>query len=735
MQTGIHKSASTIAFKTSDWWESVRLSFHHNFSNPLAILILQIISIILVARIMSLLFRRLGQPSVIGEIIAGIVLGPSLLGLYFPEYSSVLFPVESLGNLHFLSQVGLILFMFVIGMELDIKVLRNKANDAVVISHASIVIPYTLGMALAYYLYSEFAPASIPFLSFGLFMGIAMSITAFPVLARIIQERGLTRTRLGTIAITSAAADDITAWCLLAAVIAIVKAGSFVSALFTIGFSVVYVLFMVFLLGPFLKRLGSIYSNKETISKGIVGLVFVILLSSAYATEVIGIHALFGAFLAGVIMPQNLNFRKILIEKIEDVSLVLLLPLFFVFTGLRTQIGLLNSSHLWYVCGIVIVVAVAGKFLGSAIAARIIGQSWRDSLSIGALMNTRGLMELIVLNIGYDLGILGPEIFAMMVIMALVTTFMTGPALSFINWAFKEPEVMLHSELKQTPKSVFKVLISFGLASSGRKLLRLADQLTGHSDSEVRITAVHVTPSSDVSLLNVADFESQSFRPIRSEAEKLKIPLDTRYKLTTDLHKEVMGIIEKEDFNLLLIGAGKSLYSGSLLGNIVGVTKALSPENLIGKITGNQPLFRTDVLIDEKARQFVNDAQCDVGVLLDREFSDSGVLFVPIFSEEDAFLLNYARKFMHHNKSVVTLMDASGLLKGETIANQKFNRLKANYPNQLVTLKERAISKEFLNQQELMLISYKSWTELVESKSVWLEHVPSVLVMRSLIQS
>jgi hypothetical protein len=349
-------------------------------------------------------------------------------------------------------------------------------------------------------------------------------------------------------------------------------------------------------------------------------------------------------------------------------------------------------------------------------------------------MNTRGLMELIVLNIGYDLGILGPEIFAMMVIMALVTTFMTGPTLSFINWAFKEPEVLLPTDVNPVSKDFYKVLISFGLASSGRKLLRLADQLTGHTESEVRITAVHVTPSSDVSLLNVSDFENQSFRPIRSEADKLKIPLDTRYKLTTDLHREVIGLIEKEEFNLLLIGAGKSLYSGSLLGNIVGVTKALSPENLLGKITGNQPLFRTDVLIDDKARQFVNDAPCDVGVLLDREFSDSGVLFVPVFSEEDAFLLNYARKFMHNNKSTVTIMDASGLLKGESIANDKYNRLKANFPNQISTLKERAISKEFLTQQELMLISYKSWTELVESKSVWLENVPSVLVLRSLIQ-
>lgn len=709
-------------------------TFLANIHHPLAILILQIISIIFIARIFGLIFTRIGQPSVIGEITAGIVLGPSLLGMYFPEYSLFLFPVESLGNLQFLSQVGLILFMFVIGMELDLSVLKNKAHEAVVISHASIVIPYTLGMGLAYYIYSEYAPPTVPFLSFGLFMGIAMSITAFPVLARIIQERGLTRTKLGAIAITSAAADDITAWCILAAVIAIVKAGSFMSALFTIGFSLVYVVVMVYLIGPFLKRLGSIYSNRETISKGIVALVFIILLASAYSTEIIGIHALFGAFLAGVIMPPNLNFRKILIDKIEDVSLVLLLPLFFVLTGLRTQIGLLNEQHLWFVCGLVICVAVAGKFVGSALAAKIIGQSWKDSLSIGALMNTRGLMELIVLNIGYDLGILTPTVFAMMVIMALVTTFMTGPSLSFINWIFKEKYVQ--PEIIPVKKDVpaLKVLISFGLASSGRKILRLATQLYGTDSKSVHYSAVHVTPSADVSLINVSEFEQQSFRPIRAEAEKMKIELESHYKLSTDLHKEVTSMIEKEEINLLLIGAGKSLYTGSLLGNIVGVAKTLSPENLIGTITGANPLFRTDYLIDDKARYFIEQSSCDVGVLIDRDFSDAGTLFLPLFGEEDAFMLNYARKFILNSKSDVSVMDSFEQLAGDSVIREKFNRLKSEFPDRIKLLQVKTIGKEFLLQQELMLISFPSWKGLVDSKSLWLEHVPSVLILRSRLQ-
>ncbi|SUJ24530.1 K(+)/H(+) antiporter [Sphingobacterium spiritivorum] len=417
-------------------WPEFLDTLTHNLQHPLAILLAQIITIIVAARFFGWIFKKIGQPYVIGEIIAGIALGPSFFGSYFPEFSALLFPVESLGNLQMLSQVGLVMFMFVIGMELDLNILRNKAHDAVVISHASIVIPFSLGMVLAYFIYLDFAPEHVEYLSFSLFMGIAMSITAFPVLARIVQERGIQKTRLGTVVLTCAAADDITAWCILAIVIAIVKAGSFVSSLYVIGLAVVYVWIMIKLVRPFLKRIGDLHAQRESLGAPIVAIFFIVLIISAYLSEIIGIHALFGAFMAGAIMPENKKFRHIFIEKVEDVALVLLLPLFFVYTGLRTQIGLLNDIELWKTTGWIILVAVAGKFIGSALAARFVGQNWKDSLTIGALMNTRGLMELVVLNIGYDLGVLSPEIFAMLVVMALLTTFMTGPALDFINWAF-----------------------------------------------------------------------------------------------------------------------------------------------------------------------------------------------------------------------------------------------------------------------------------------------------------
>jgi Kef-type K+ transport system membrane component KefB len=413
-------------------------SFKQGLTDPLAVLLLQIIVIIATARLFGYLFKKIRQPAVIGEIVAGIILGPSIIGAYFPEINNFLFPAASLSSLSFISQIGLILFMFIIGMELDLKAISKQAYDAVIISHASIIIPYTLGMLLAYYLYRDYAPAGTGFLSFALFMGIAMSITAFPVLARILQEKKLTRSKLGAMALTCAAADDLTAWCILAAVIALVKSGSSISVLYTIALAVVYVLVMLKIIRPFLEGLSHVYDKKEKRRTPIIALLFVILIVSAYITSVIGVHALFGAFVAGVIMPSSFSFRQIIIEKIEDVSIILLLPLFFVITGLRTQIGLINESHLWITFGWILLVAVAGKFGGSALAARMVGQSWKDSLSIGVLMNTRGLMQLIVLNIGYDLGILSPEIFAMMVLMALVTTFMTGPALDLINWLMPE---------------------------------------------------------------------------------------------------------------------------------------------------------------------------------------------------------------------------------------------------------------------------------------------------------
>jgi Kef-type K+ transport system membrane component KefB len=401
---------------------------------PLGVLLLQLIVIILAARAIGAVFLRIGQPAVTGEMLAGILLGPSLLGLVVPQAQAFLFPAASLGALSLLSQVGVLLFMFVVGIEVDLQHLRKKAQAAVLVSHASIIVPFFLGAAVSLLIYQQLAPATISFSAFALFMGIAMSITAFPVLARIIEERHLTRTPLGIIAIACAAVDDITAWCMLAVVVAMVKADGLAGASLTIALALVFIFAMLFVVRPQAARLLRAEDFDETHSKGLVAGVLIFVFASALLTEAIGIHALFGAFLAGVVMPSNSRLRGFLRERLETFSSVFLLPLFFAFTGLRTQIGLLDDWPSWLLCAGLIAVAIAGKLGGSMLAARWTGMGWKDSFSIGVLMNTRGLVELIVLNIGYDLGILSPRIFTMMVLMALVTTFMTGPILSLLGY-------------------------------------------------------------------------------------------------------------------------------------------------------------------------------------------------------------------------------------------------------------------------------------------------------------
>jgi len=531
-----------------------------NVTHPLSILILQILVIIVTSRLLGWLMSQIGQPTVIGEIIAGIMLGPSLLGMFFPEVSAFLFPAESLSNLQFLSQIGLILFMFIIGMELDMGIIRHRAKAALFISNTSIIFPYLLGVLLAYYLYERFAPQGAGFVSFALFMGIAMSITAFPVLARIVQERGITKTSLGMIVITSAAINDITAWGILAVVVAIANASAVSGAIVSVLLSLIYIAVMLLLVKPLLERIGSRYTVRETVSKTIVAAVFGIMLLSSFITESIGIHALFGAFMAGVIMPQNLKFKSIMAEKMEDVSLVLLLPLFFVYTGLRTEIGLLNDPGLWSAALIVIIVAVTGKFAGSAIAARITGQSWRNSLTIGALMNTRGLIELVALNIGYDIGILSPEIFTILVLMALITTFMTGPAMSLLNMIFKPVESAISTS------GLFKVLISFGPPKSGARLLDLVSQLFGNDKQKLRVTALHLTPNTEISKENAFQYEETAFSEISEVAADKGMIIATDYRTTQAVSQEITRTTNRGKFNLLVVGSSRPLIGSDKTG-------------------------------------------------------------------------------------------------------------------------------------------------------------------------
>ncbi|MFY7846498.1 cation:proton antiporter [Chryseobacterium gambrini] len=710
----------------SSSWDNFLESFKTNLHHPLALLLAQIVTIILVARLFGWICMKIKQPSVIGEMIAGIVLGPSLVGMYFPEFSAFLFPKESLGNLQFLSQIGLILFMYIVGMELDLSVLRKKAHDAVVISHASIIIPFALGIGLSYFIYKEFAPEGIQFTSFALFIAIAMSITAFPVLARIVQERNLQKTKLGTVVITCAAADDITAWCILAAVIAIVKAGSFESSIYVILMAIAYVFFMIKIVRPFLKRIGDLQAGKSTINKPMVAIFFLTLILSAYATEVIGIHALFGAFMAGAIMPENAKFRTLFIDKVEDVALVLLLPLFFVFTGLRTQIGLLNDGHLWITAGFIILTAVVGKFAGSALTAKFLGINWKESLTIGALMNTRGLMELIVLNIGYDLGVLSPQIFAMMVIMALFTTFMTGPALDFINFIFKSKK-----DEDESPENdaKYRVLLSFDHPESGSTLLKLAHDFTHKMNGNKSITAMNIAPVNEMHAYDINEYENEQFKNVIETSNDLNLEVTTLFKASNDIENDLTHITNKGNYDLLLIMLGKSMYEGSLLGRLLGfTTKIINPEKLLNTVKGKGNIFNNSPF-DDFTLQILDKTQIPVGILVEKEFTSADKVFVPIFNLSDFYLLEYAKRLINNNNSQIIILDVAGQIRNNIEVKELIRSIEQVAPNHITLYNEKKIEKEFLNSQDLMLISSKSWKNLIDTKSIWLSDIPSTLII------
>ena len=397
------------------------------------LLILQVGTILIVARLVGWLFGKLHQPRVVGEMLAGILLGPSLLGWLAPGVSAAIFPTDSLGHLNSLSQLGLLIFMFLVGLELDLGHLRELGRAAVMTSQVSIVVPFILGSAFAVYLYPRLAPSGVNFTGFALFMGAAMSVTAFPVLARILTERNMLRTRVGSVAIACAAVDDVTAWCILAVIVVVVRASSSeLPVWITVAGLGIFILAMLVLIRPALRRLEMAYETRERLTQDLIAVILLVALASGWITEALGVHALFGAFLAGVVMPRHKDFSRELSEKFEALIVVLLLPIYFALTGLRSSIFLIAGAQMWIYCAVIIVLAVTGKWGGSMLAARLNGMSWRESAAVGILMNTRGLVELVILNIGLDLGILSPALFSIMVLMALVTTLMTTPLIKWI---------------------------------------------------------------------------------------------------------------------------------------------------------------------------------------------------------------------------------------------------------------------------------------------------------------
>jgi Kef-type K+ transport system membrane component KefB len=402
-------------------------------SSLLAQVLLALAVIAILARLVGRAFEKyLKQPPVMGEIVAGIMLGPSVLGAISHEAYTFVLPQAAAPHLGIVAKIGVVLFMFLVGLELDGKLLRGSSHTTLAISHASIIAPFILGATLALALYPVYSHRGVSFTVFALFIGVSMSVTAFPVLARILTDRRMQGTPLGVTAIACAAVDDATAWCLLAFVSGVAMA-QMDGVLWTLALVGVYVLVMFVVVRPAARWLADREEKKTgPVSLTVLALVFGMMLFSAVATEAIGIHALFGAFLCGALIPHDGRLAEQIRSRSEDLVVVLLLPIFFAFTGMRTQIGLLSSASDWLFTGLIILVATLGKFGGSFAAAKLSGLSVRESSAIGILMNTRGLMELIVLNVGLDMGVLSPTLFAMLVIMALVTTFSTTPVLNLI---------------------------------------------------------------------------------------------------------------------------------------------------------------------------------------------------------------------------------------------------------------------------------------------------------------
>ena len=596
---------------------------------PLSLFIVQAILVVAASRLIGLGTRRIRQPMVIAEIVAGIALGPSLLGWLAPEIEHTIFPASSMPLLGMLSQVGLILFMFLVGLEFDVGLLRGRGHTAVAISHTSIIIPFLLGLWLAQHLHTDLAPAGVPLHSFALFMGAAMSITAFPVLARILVETRLLRTKIGAIAITCAAVDDVTAWCMLAFVVSMVRATSLGDGVRTTLLALAYIALVLRAVRPLVERLAARSTNREGLSQNLVAVTLVLLLLSSWATEAIGIHALFGAFIFGAVVPKQNGFAQLLADKLEDLVVVLLLPLFFAYSGLRTEIGLLDSTHAWLICAVVTAAAVAGKFGGSAIAARLTGMPWREATVVGVLMNTRGLMELIVLNIGLDLGVISPTLFTMMVIMALVTTFMTSPILAWIYPATVAEADEADVLVPAAATDGFNVLMCVAYDRSGPGMVTVAAALLGETDEQRRLYALRLLPptgrASFVLSQQHPGHDAAALEPLLSRADALGVTVRPIAFVSPQPAADICEVASVKRADLVVLGWHKPVLGRAVLSGTV--------------------------------HDVMSRASTSVAVLVDRGIGWINTVLVPVCGgAHDAAVLELGVRFARHAGAAVTVL-------------------------------------------------------------------------------
>jgi len=541
---------------------------------PILILLLQLAAILGLCRVMGALAVRIGQPRVVGEMTAGIMLGPSLLGWLLPGTFQFLFPPGSVGLLNSLAQIGVILFLFLIGLELDPRLLRRRGHAAIVISHMSIIVPLFSGAALTLFLYPRLFNQSpnMRFAAVALFIGAAMSVTAFPVLARILSERQMLRSNVGALAITCAAVDDVTAWCMLAFVLAIARAQGLAGGLSTAVLVAAYVLFMFLLVRPALRRLEIIHEKSPAHSNGVFAIVLLLVLLSSSVTELVGIHALFGAFLMGALMPKETSFVHAVTRKLEDFIIIFLLPLFFAYAGLRTRIGLLDNAYLWGLTILIILTACFGKFGGCMLAGKIVGIPLRESAAVGILMNTRGLMELVILTIGLQLGVITDAVFAMMVLMALVTTAMTTPILHLVLPSRMSAEEDAVDE--QTARDEFAVLVPIAQPDTARAFARLIFLFGSDAARQTKVYALALTPFSPhgtytPSLDEGPPTPNDAILALTDEASRLGLLTEAITFPSRDIPSDIARVARAKRADLVLMGFHKPVFGHAILGGTV----------------------------------------------------------------------------------------------------------------------------------------------------------------------
>ena len=533
--------------------------------------LLALVVVIIVARAIGTLFGRLHQPPVVGEILAGILLGPSLLGRVAPAATAYLLPPSVAPFLGVLSEVGIILYMFLVGLELDPTLLRNRGHATAAIGLASIVTPFVGGLALALYLYPLSSTRDVPFIVFALFLGVSMSVTAFPVLARILTDRKMHKSRMGVIALACAAVNDVTAWCMLAFVVSIVQARA-AGALITFALTIGYVALIALVVRPAMVKLSRLYGLRGRLTQGVMAIVFVALLMSSLATHAIGIHAVFGAFALGAVIPHDSGLARELTDRLEDLVVVLLLPAFFAFTGLHTQIGEITRGGEWVSLGLIVLVASLGKFGGSLVAARLTGLGWRDSSALGILMNTRGLMELIVLNIGLELRVLSPTLFAMLVVMAIVTTFMTTPILHLLSRG--APREIVPERHDEKPPAGGGLLVPVSNPEGLAPLLDLAAAATRPEDPPPRVLALVRRPAGGIrSGLREIDRKESPRSPVLAQAidhaRAVGAAIDAQALWTDDAAGDILDLAAQPTIGWLLLGYHRPVFGGDLLGGVV----------------------------------------------------------------------------------------------------------------------------------------------------------------------